>query len=66
MRSNSTETLGGGGRTRCGSPTPPTYLDKHCAIYSAPSVKNFFRQARVKHSAKVYASDCMGFVGVIQ
>lgn len=40
MRSNSTETLGGG-RTRCGSPTPPTYLDKHCAIYSAPSVKKF-------------------------
>lgn len=40
MRSNSTETLGGG-RTRCGSPTPPTYLDEHCAIYSAPSVKKF-------------------------
>ena len=64
MRSNSTETLGGEDDTW--QPYPPTYLDKHRAIYSAPSVKNFFRQAWVKHSAKVYASDCMGFVGVIQ
>lgn len=40
MRSNSTETLGGEGRDVAALP-PPTYLDKHCAIYSAPSVKKF-------------------------
>ena len=40
MRSNSTETLGGG-KDEMWQPYPPTYLDKHCAIYSAPSVKKF-------------------------